>query len=553
MPFDNLSPDPDNAFFADGLQEDIMSTLATRAPGLEVISRTTMMLYRKAPKPVEQVAKELGASHVIEGSVRREGNRVRLTLQLIDGRTDNHLWAQTYDRTLKDALTLQSDVAQEVAAQLAVQLAGGAQAGKPPTTDPEAYDLYLKARLIRKQLNPVSIMADTQRMNSLFARAIARDPNFGAAYVERANHALSDYLSNAETIEERLTLARADLDAAEKLIPGDATLKATELLYRHTMGMDVAVASIIDIATEGAVDPLNLYFLNVALVQAGHLDDSLALLEHWVQLDPANITILDLYAEELTLARRPKEALRVYDQINARSDTDFYAVWRARVLFAFTGNVDAFRKAIDRQAPLANVDLTLFNQFDALRFEHRYEALRRLLDGAALDSVGQWSAGERVGSGRRPLSEMRGWIALLLGDAQAAAAEGRALATFLAAAPKLPTTGAYLRSLSAAAHLFAGDKPGAIAAARESLAIGPRAHDILVWRYVAATAACVFAWADAPDEAMDLLEQLATVDAGLGPAEITRDPLYAVPLADNARFKALSKKLEAQMAATKLE
>jgi TolB-like protein len=554
LPFENLSPDPANAFFADGLQEDIISTLATRAPGLEVISRTTMMLYRKAPKPIEQVASELGASHVIEGSVRREGNRVRLTLQLIDGRNDNHLWAQTYDRTLKDALTLQSDVAAEVASQLAVQLAGGAQAGKPPTTDPEAYDLYLKARLIRKQLNPVSLMADVERMNTLFARAIARDPNFGAAYVERANHALSDYLANVTTSEERLTLARADLDAAERLVPGNTILKATELLYRHTMETDEAVAPIIEVTKQGGVDPLNLFFLNVALVQAGRLTDALALLERWAQLDPANITILALYASELEIARRPKEALRIYEQISARSDTDFYAVRRAGVLFAFTGKIEDMRKAIDRQASLANPNLTLVDEFDALRFEHRYGDLKRLLDGALFDSVGPWFDKKfHVGFGRVPVSEMRGWTALLLGDAQSGAAEARALAAFVAAAPKLPTNGSYLRSLSAEAQLFSGDKPAAIAAARKSLALAPRSRDMLAWRAAAASAAAVFAWAGAPDEAMDLLEQLATVEAGLGPAEITRDPLYAVPLADNARYKALSKKLEAQMAATKLE
>src|SRR5215469_5452116 len=107
LPFENLSPDPANAFFADGLHEEVLATLAQRAPELEVISRTTMLLYRAAPKPVETIARELGATHVIEGSVRRAGQRVRLTLQLIDARTDAHVWAQDYDRRLVDALTLQ--------------------------------------------------------------------------------------------------------------------------------------------------------------------------------------------------------------------------------------------------------------------------------------------------------------------------------------------------------------------------------------------------------------------------------------------------------------
>src|SRR5262249_16658776 len=106
LPFENLSPDPNNAFFPDGLHEEILATLAQRAPDLEVISRTTMMMYRLKPQSAAQVAKDLGASHILEGSVRREAKQVRLTLQLIDARNDDHVWAQTYDRTLANALTL---------------------------------------------------------------------------------------------------------------------------------------------------------------------------------------------------------------------------------------------------------------------------------------------------------------------------------------------------------------------------------------------------------------------------------------------------------------
>jgi TolB-like protein len=136
LPFENLSLDPANAFFADGLHEQIVATLSNRTPGLEVISRTTMMTYRN-PKPVELIAKELGATHVLEGSVRREGDTVRLTLQLIDARTDDHIWSQDYDRTLRSALALESDVASEVAAQLSVRLAHRTDMLEQLARDPE--------------------------------------------------------------------------------------------------------------------------------------------------------------------------------------------------------------------------------------------------------------------------------------------------------------------------------------------------------------------------------------------------------------------------------
>ena len=128
MPFTNLSPEPANAFFADGLHEEILSTLAERIPGIAVISRTTMMSYRQNPKPLGEVAQELGATHVMEGTVRREGDHVRLTLQLVDAGTDRYLWSQTYDRALASAMTLQSEVAADVAKQMSVRLARGGAA-----------------------------------------------------------------------------------------------------------------------------------------------------------------------------------------------------------------------------------------------------------------------------------------------------------------------------------------------------------------------------------------------------------------------------------------
>ena len=149
LPFDNLSPDPANAFFTDGLHEEIVSTLGERLPGVEVISRTTMTSGRFKAQPVATIVRELGATHVIEGSVRRESQRVRVTLQLIDAETDQHVWSKSYDRTLESALTLQSEVASELASQLSVELPVWAHSAEYPTQDTEAYDEYLR-RWVKK-------------------------------------------------------------------------------------------------------------------------------------------------------------------------------------------------------------------------------------------------------------------------------------------------------------------------------------------------------------------------------------------------------------------
>ena len=132
LPFENLTSDPADAFFTDGMHEEILSTLAGRAPDLEVISRTTMMLYRATPKPVRQIAKELGVTHVLEGTVRRDGNKVRVTLQLVDARNDRQLWMESYDRTLADAMTLQTEVATQVTSKLALRLSANPARPAPP-------------------------------------------------------------------------------------------------------------------------------------------------------------------------------------------------------------------------------------------------------------------------------------------------------------------------------------------------------------------------------------------------------------------------------------
>ncbi len=145
LPFQNLSPDPENAFFADGMTEDILTQLA-KIRDLKVISRTSVMRYKGTQKPVREIASELGVATVLEGSVRRAGNQVRIVGQLVDARTDEHLWAETYDRDLKDVFTIQSEVAQQIAAALRATLspAEKKRIEQRPTQNLAAYDLYLK-------------------------------------------------------------------------------------------------------------------------------------------------------------------------------------------------------------------------------------------------------------------------------------------------------------------------------------------------------------------------------------------------------------------------
>jgi hypothetical protein len=194
-----------------------------------------------------------------------------------------------------------------------------------------------------------------------------------------------------------------------------------------------------------------------------------------------------------------------------------------------------------------------------MRFERRYPELKSTLESATSDSTRVLAGGgglvgypSFLAVGDRPIAEYRGWTNLLLGDHATAAEDGRAVLDFVARGKETEWNRWFLRMLEAEGHTFAGRNERAIQSARETLKLMPRSRSAVTWMSAAAVSARVYAWSGAQDEAVGLLEELMNITPGPGPAEITRDPLYALPLAQNARYQALVNRLEAQMRATKL-
>ncbi len=181
LPFENLSADPDNAFFADGVQDEILNDLAKIAD-LKVISRTSVMQYKSGTKRnLRQIANELGVAHVVEGSVQRAANRVRVSAQLIDAKSDTHLWANSYDRPVNDVFAIQSEIAKAIAAQLQAKLSPAEKTTieQPPTTNLIAYDRYLRAEKLWA-LPTTSLPQDTREIVRLLNQAVAHDPTVPA-------------------------------------------------------------------------------------------------------------------------------------------------------------------------------------------------------------------------------------------------------------------------------------------------------------------------------------------------------------------------------------
>ncbi|MDI1318899.1 MAG: TIR domain-containing protein, partial [bacterium] len=224
LPFTNMSDDKDNAYFADGVHEDILTNLAHIAE-LKVISRTSVMQYRDSKKPLGQIAAELHAAYVLEGSVRRVGNVVRVTGQLIRAGTDEHVWAQAYDRELKDIFAIQAALALEIAGALQAAISPTQKnlLTRVPTKVPAAYDLLLRARgILNGYLNwdPDST-EKMRRVESLLRSAVELDPDFAVAWSYLADVHAQIYIFGVDQTAERLALARAALDKAVHLAPDD--------------------------------------------------------------------------------------------------------------------------------------------------------------------------------------------------------------------------------------------------------------------------------------------------------------------------------------------
>jgi TolB-like protein len=250
LPFDNLSRDPDNAFFTDGVQDEILTDLA-KVADLKVISRSSVMQYKSGvARNLRKIGQELGVAHLLEGSVQRASNKVRVNAQLIDARNDAHLWAQTYDRDLADVFAIQSEIAKAIADQLQAKLSPKEKSAieQRPTADVTAFDLYSRAKsLILTTTFSALGTKNVEQAISLLDQAIARDPSFFLAYCQLSlAHDQQYFLTGSDHTAGRLAKAQAALDAALRLRPdaGEAHLARAEHLYRGYLDYDGALAEL---------------------------------------------------------------------------------------------------------------------------------------------------------------------------------------------------------------------------------------------------------------------------------------------------------------------
>src|SRR5436190_1411533 len=296
LPFENRSEEKQNAHFADGVQGEILTDLA-KVADLKVISRTSVMQYRSdAQRNVRQIGQELGVAHVVEGSVQRSGNRVRVNVQLVDARTDRQLWAQTYDRDLADVFAIQSEIAKAIATELGAKLLPNEESEilRPPTNDVAAFDLYTQARNL--YLTPsfnVGSKPNALEALDLLNQSVARDPSFIRAYCLLAFVHDALYFFHDHT-PARLALAEAALQAASRLGPdaGETHLARAWNLYWGYLDYDGALAELEVAHRTLPNDPQILILTGLIQRRQGHWEESTRTLERAANLDPRNFGVL---------------------------------------------------------------------------------------------------------------------------------------------------------------------------------------------------------------------------------------------------------------------
>jgi len=344
LPFENLSDEKQNAFFTDGVQDEILTDLAKIAD-LKVISRTSVMQYRSgAPRNLREIGQQLGVAHLLEGSVQRAANRLRVNAQLIDARNDAHLWAQTYDRDLADVFAIQSEIAKAIADQLQAKLSPNEKKAieQPPTTDLAAFDLYSRAKtLVLTAGLSATGEPDERKAIELLDEAVKRDPSFFDAYCQLAfAHEQLYAITGFDHTPARLALAEAAVQAATRLRPDAAETHLARAQYLYNGLRDYAGAlAELEIARRGLPNDPRLFELTgYILRRRGQQEEGLRNLERAAELDPRNFNTLQQialsyqalgrYAE--TIAALDRASAIVPDNAETRANRElFYLCWKA--------------------------------------------------------------------------------------------------------------------------------------------------------------------------------------------------------------------------------
>ena len=534
LPFQNLSDEKENAYFADGMQDDILTNLS-KIGDLKVISRTSVMSYRDGARNAREIGKSLGVGTLLEGSVRRSGNRVRVNVQLINANNDEHIWAEDYDRELTDVFAIQTDLAQKIASALQAKLSPNEKArlDRRPTRDSDAYLLYVQAHGYANR--PDRFRDTSLKAEELFEQAIKLDRNFAAAYAG-LSMVESWLYHESEPIPAHREKARLNAEESLRLQPNlpEGHLALGFSYYYGDRDYERALSEF-EIAKRDLPNEADAYSAIAAIQRRqGKWVESTANFEKAVSLDPKNANVLFNLGLNYMAQRDFETADKIFDRAIAADPQAFASRgMKSALAIAWKGDVGFVEKQLSLVPGEFDPDgLVTAARVGILMLQRKFADALKLL---------QQFRGETLlypDTGPCPKALLEGRLYLYQGDktkAQAAFERARPVAEQLVRdAPGDPGRHVQLGAVLAGLGL----KEEAVNEGRKAVESVPESQDAFEGPQATAALAEIYAWVGEYDEAFRLLDHLLKVPNGLTVPALKLDPVWD-PLRKDPRFQTL--------------
>ena len=540
LPFANLSTEKENEFFADGVQDDVITNLS-KIRDLTVISRTSTLAYRDpASRNLKKIAADLGVATILEGSVRRVGGKVHMNAQLIDARTDTHLWADTFDGDTSDPFALQASLAQKIAAALKATLTPGERTliERRPTHNAEAYDLYVRARLLHQETGEEQSRPALERVLNAYQQVIAKDPEFALAHAQTALvHLVLYWFGSLDPSPERAAMAKAEIDTARRLAPDapETHLALGAYYYRVLRDWNGALAEF-RTAEPGLPNDAQLFFwLAVTHRRLGRWTEAIGYFERSAALGPHDLATVFNYTQSLRSARRWVQTVEATTRC-----LEFFPAERGltsdriRAQFMLDGNREAFLRAVASLSPTPNDPAGLVDAYLVALWRGDWAAADRALADARLTAIP--SLGTVI---PEPPALHRAGVAFLRGDHDAARQFAAQAIAALRAGRWNERQQPWVRMGIARAEALAGRSAEALRDAEAAIA-ETRARDATDFTNMRTQLVRIYLVLDQRDAAFGCLREMMADYCDVTPNEIRLDPFWS-RLKDDPRFEEILK------------
>jgi TolB-like protein/class 3 adenylate cyclase/Flp pilus assembly protein TadD len=542
LPFENRSPDPANAYFADGIQDEILTRLAKIAD-LKVISRTSTQHYKSAPENLSEIARQLGVAHIVEGSVQKSGDSVRVNVQLIKAANDSHLWADTFDRKLTDIFSVESEVAKAIADQLRAKLTGQEDQviAAKPTDNIEAYDAYLRG--LAYSLKAGNLPANLLGAQKYFKEAVRLDPKFALAWALLSYVDATGYIT--ATLQPTIALREEARQAAETALTlqpnlGEALLAKGYYQYACLKDYDTAVRyfeQARQFLPNSSRIPESLAYVTR---RQGQWDQSESYFNEAERLDPRNVSLFSQHAISYMFLRRFPEALRKFDQVLDITPDDVDILAEKAAIAQAEGDLPRASAILAPLRPGADLNQALETQaYQAILERRPAQIISRLQEILAKpDPVLGYLNGE--------LRFWLGWAQEAAGDRAGAQETWRQARSELESFLKEQPENFQLMGDLALTNAALGDKAAALALAERYMATVPIEKDATAGPSAIEFFARVAGQVGESDRAIAALQNLLSIpyrgalaeNLPLNPALLRLDPMFD-PLRNDPRFQKL--------------